>query len=251
MELKEFFQQHPKAALAFSGGADSAFVLYTAVQCGADIAPYFVKSQFQPEFERADARRLAAQLGVTLHELDVDVLQFDDVTANPANRCYFCKRRIMGAIRAAAAADGYTVLLDGTNASDDGGDRPGMQVLREAHILSPLRLCGVTKAEVRRRSRDAGLFTWDKPAYACLATRVPTGERITGGKLAAVERSEAYLFSLGCTDFRVRLRDGGALLQFTQKQQAAAHAQWDAIVAGLSGDFSVIRLDPKARAESQ
>lgn len=251
MELKEFFQQHPKIALAFSGGADSAFVLYTAVQCGADIAPYFVKSQFQPEFERADARRLAAQLGVPLRELDVDVLQFGDVTANPANRCYFCKRRIMGAIRAAAAADGYDVLVDGTNASDDGGDRPGMQVLREAHILSPLRLCGVTKAEVRRRSKDAGLFTWDKPAYACLATRVPTGEPITAEKLTAVERSEAYLFSLGFTDFRVRLRDGGALLQFTQKQQAAAHAQWDAILAGLSGDFSVIQLDPKARAESQ
>ena len=251
MELKEFFQQYPKIALAFSGGADSAFVLYTAVQCGADIAPYFVKSQFQPEFERADARRLAAQLGVPLRELDVDVLQFGDVTANPANRCYFCKRRIMGAIRAAAAADGYDVLVDGTNASDDGGDRPGMQVLREAHILSPLRLCGVTKAEVRRRSKDAGLFTWDKPAYACLATRVPTGEPITAEKLTAVERSEAYLFSLGFTDFRVRLRDGGALLQFTQKQQAAAHAQWDAILAGLSGDFSVIQLDPKARAESQ
>lgn len=251
MELKEFFQQYPKIALAFSGGADSAFVLYTAVQCGVDIAPYFVKSQFQPEFERADARRLAAQLGVPLRELNVDVLQFGDVTANPANRCYFCKRRIMGAIRAAAAADGYDVLVDGTNASDDGGDRPGMQVLREAHILSPLRLCGVTKAEVRRRSKDAGLFTWDKPAYACLATRVPTGEPITAEKLTAVERSEAYLFSLGFTDFRVRLRDGGALLQFTQKQQAAAHAQWGAILAGLSGDFSVIQLDPKARAESQ
>lgn len=251
MELKEFFQQHPKIALAFSGGADSAFVLYTAVQCGADIAPYFVKSQFQPEFERADARRLAAQLGVPLRELDVNVLQFGDVTANPANRCYFCKRRIMGAIRAAAAADGYDVLVDGTNASDDGGDRPGMQVLREAHILSPLRLCGVAKAEVRRRSKDAGLFTWNKPAYACLATRVPTGEPITAEKLTAVERSEAYLFSLGFTDFRVRLRDGDALLQFTQKQQAAAHAQWDAILAGLSGDFSVIQLDPKARAESQ
>lgn len=251
MELRDFFQQNSKIALAFSGGADSAFVMYSAVQCGADIAPYFVKSQFQPEFERADARKLAAQLGVTLHELNVDVLQFHDVTANPADRCYYCKRRIMGAIRTAAAADGYDVLVDGTNASDDGGDRPGMKVLAEASILSPLRLCGVTKAEVRRRSEEAGLFTWNKPAYACLATRVPTGETITAEKLWAVEESEAFLFSLGFTDFRVRLRNGGALLQFPEKQRPQVLVQWDAIVAGLSCYFPVIKLDPKARAESK
>ena len=192
MELTDFFAQHPKAALAFSGGADSAFVLYSAAACGADIMPYFVRSQFQPAFERADARRLAAALGVPLRELELDVLCEDAIAANPAERCYFCKRRIFGAICTAAAADGYPVVLDGTNASDDRGDRPGMRALEQAQILSPLRLCGLTKAEVRRRSKAAGLFTWDKPAYACLATRVPTGEPITAEKLRAVERSEAF-----------------------------------------------------------
>lgn len=157
----------------------------------------------------------------------------------------------MGAIRAAAAADGYDTLIDGTNASDDGGDRPGMKVLREQNILSPLRLCGITKSEVRARSREAGLFTWNKPAYACLATRVPTGERISGEKLEAVEKSEEYLFSLGFTDFRVRLRDGGALLQFTAKQQEKAQSELEKIKAELSKYFGVIKLDPKARAESQ
>ena len=106
MNINEFFNEHKKVALAFSGGADSAYLLYAAVKCGADIAPYFVKSQFQPEFERDDAHRLAEQLGVELHEISVDVLQFDEVTDNPPDRCYYCKRRIMGAIRAAAAADG-------------------------------------------------------------------------------------------------------------------------------------------------
>ena len=147
---------------------------------------------------------------VWLRELELDVLCEDAIAANPADRCYFCKRRIFGAICTAAAADGYPVVLDGTNASDDRGDRPGMRALEQAHVLSPLRLCGLTKAEVRRRSKAAGLFTWDKPAYACLATRVPTGELITAEKLRAVERSEAYLFALGFTDLRVRLRDGGA-----------------------------------------
>lgn len=238
MKLNEFFTEHNKVALAFSGGADSSYLLYTAKESGTDVQPYYVKSQFQPEFEHEDARRLAAELGVMLREISVDVLQLDEVTANPANRCYYCKKCIMGAIRKAASADGYDMIIDGTNACDDGGDRPGMRVLKEDNILSPLRMFGIAKAELRRLSHEAGLFTWDKPAYACLATRVPTGEIITAEKLAAVEQSESYLFSLGFTDFRVRLRDGGALLQFTEKQQPRAQAEFEAINAELSKYFA-------------
>ena len=251
MNINEFFSEHNKIALAFSGGADSSYLLYAAVSCGADVAPYFVKSQFQPEFEREDAYRLAGELGVRLREIDVDVLQFHDVTVNPSNRCYFCKRHIMGAIRAAAAADGYETIIDGTNASDEGGDRPGMKVLAEENILSPLRICGMSKSDVRRLSREAGLFTWNKPAYACLATRVPAGEEITGEKLRAVEQSEAFLFSLGFTDFRVRLRDGGALLQFTEKQHQRAESDFEHIKSGLKKYFDIIKIDPNVREESK
>ena len=251
MELKEFFIEHNKIALAFSGGADSSYLLYAAKENGADVQPYYVKSQFQPEFEQEDARKLAFELGVTLKEISVDVLRFNEVTANPANRCYYCKKRIMGAIRKAASADGYDTIIDGTNASDDGGDRPGMRVLAEENILSPLRMCGITKAELRILSHEAGLFTWDKPAYACLATRIPTGERITAKKLAEVEQSESYLFSLGFTDFRVRLRDGGALLQFTEKQHGRAESEFETIKAELSKYFGHIRLDPQVREESK
>ena len=126
-----------------------------------------------------------------------------------------------------------------------------MKVLKEENILSPLRLCGITKTKLRELSREAGLFTWDKPAYACLATRVPTGERISAEKLAAVEQSENYLFSIGFTDFRVRLRDGGALLQFTEKQHKRAENEFEAIKAELSKHFALIRLDPKSREESK
>ena len=251
MELKEFFAEHHKVALAFSGGVDSAYLLYAAKDCGADVAAYFAKSQFQPAFEREDARSFAAELGIPLREIGLDVLQFDEVTANPENRCYFCKKRIMSAIGAAAAAEGYDQLIDGTNASDSGGDRPGMLVLEEEHILSPLRICGLTKSEVRERAREAGLFLWDKPAYACLATRIPAGERITGEKLRAVEESEEFLFSLGFSDFRVRLRDGGALLQFTAKQQEKARQLFPQIQAALAKNYDIVRLDPKAREESQ
>lgn len=251
MKLNEFFDERKKIALAFSGGADSAYLLFAAVACGADVQPYYVKSQFQPEFEHEDARKLAKHLGVTLREINVDILQFDEVTVNHANRCYYCKKRIMGAIRAAAKADGYDTIIDGTNASDDGGDRPGMKVLAEENILSPLKLCGITKAKLRELSHEARLFTWNKPAYACLATRVPTGEKITAEKLTAVEQSESYLFSLGFTDFRVRLRDGGALLQFTAKQHKKAEDKFETITAELSKFFDTIKLDPKAREESK
>ena len=250
MELSDFFAQHPKAALAFSGGADSAFLLYSAAACGADIMPYFVRSQFQPAFERADARRLAAALGVPLRELEVDVLCENTIAANPADRCYFCKRRIFGAICTAAAADGYPVVLDGTNASDDISDRPGYKALGEEGILSPLRICGLTKAEIRRLSHEAGLPTWDKPAYACLATRIASGEEITAEKLRAVEQSEDYLFSLGFTDFRVRVRGNGALLQFTAEQTERAHERLPEIEKKLAEYFDSVTIDPKVREKS-
>ncbi len=251
MELKDFFSEHGRVALAFSGGADSSYLLYAAASCGADVRPYYVRTQFQPEFEREDARRLAAELNAAVHEISVDILQFDDIAGNPSNRCYYCKKRIMRAVRAAAAADGYDTVIDGTNASDDCGDRPGMRALAEEGVLSPLRLCGITKEKLRELSREAGLFTWDKPAYACLATRVPAGERITARKLAAVEESEGYLFSLGFTDFRVRLRGGVALLQFTEKQHKKAENELETIKAELSKHFAAVELDPQAREESK
>lgn len=251
MTLQEFFAKNPRAAIAFSGGVDSSYLLYAAVQCGADVHAYFAKTAFQPQFELDDARRLAENVGAKLTVLELDALSSEDVARNPANRCYYCKQNIFGNLKRAAAEDGFTLILDGTNASDDAGDRPGMRALREMDVRSPLRECGLTKAEIRRLSHEAGLFSWDKPAYACLATRVPTGEPITAEKLRAVEQSEAYLFALGFTDLRVRLRDGGALLQLPAAQHAAARALWPEITAGLSEYFSTIRLDPKARAESE
>ena len=177
--LRQFFREHPRVALAFSGGTDSAYLLYAATACGCEVRAYYARSAFQPAFERADARRLAEQLSAELREIPLDVLAVEAVRRNPADRCYHCKRAIFSALLREARADGFDVVIDGTNASDDAGDRPGMRALRELRVLSPLRLCGIPKAEVRALSRQAGLFTWDKPAYACLATRVPAGVEIT------------------------------------------------------------------------
>ncbi len=247
MTLLAFFKENPKAALGFSGGVDSSYLLYAGVQAGADIHPYYIKTAFQPQFELDDAERLCAQLGVPLTVLELDVLKNEAVTANPPDRCYHCKTALFGALSARALADGYTLLLDGTNASDDAGDRPGMRALKELHVCSPLRECGLTKAEIRRLSREAGLFTWDKPAYACLATRIPSGDAITAEKLLATERAEAFLFSLGLTDFRVRNYRGAARLQFPEAQLNAVLAHRAEILQELKKDYPAVLLDLEVR----
>ncbi len=247
MTLLAFFKENPKAALGFSGGVDSSYLLYAGVQAGADIHPYYIKTAFQPQFELDDAERLCAQLGVPLTVLELDVLKNEAVTANPPDRCYYCKTALFSALSAQALADGYTLLLDGTNASDDAGDRPGMRALKELHVCSPLRECGLTKAEIRRLSREAGLFTWDKPAYACLATRIPSGDAITAEKLLATERAEAFLFSLGLTDFRVRNYRGAARLQFPEAQLNAVLAHRAEILQELKKDYPAVLLDLEVR----
>lgn len=247
MTLLAFFKENPKAALGFSGGVDSSYLLYAGVQAGADIHPYYIKTAFQPQFELDDAERLCAQLGVPLTVLELDVLKNEAVTANPPDRCYHCKTALFGALSVQALADGYTLLLDGTNASDDAGDRPGMRALKELHVCSPLRECGLTKAEIRRLSREAGLFTWDKPAYACLATRIPSGDAITAEKLLATERAEAFLFSLGLTDFRVRNYRGAARLQFPEAQLNAVLARRAEILQELKKDYPAVLLDLEVR----
>lgn len=247
MTLKEFFLENPRAALAFSGGTDSACLLWAAHEAGADVRPYFVKSQFQPAFELEDARRLCRQLGKELRVLELDQLGCGEIASNPPERCYHCKKRMFAALISAAGAEGYSLIIDGTNASDSDGDRPGMRAIRELGVRSPLREAGITKARVRELSARAGLFTWDKPSYACLATRIPTGTYIRLEDLEKVERGEAALAALGYRNFRLRLRPWGALLQFDRSQLARAEKELDMIIELLSRDFSDIRIDPVGR----
>ena len=247
MTLNEFFSLVPKAAVAFSGGTDSAFLLWAARECGCDVRAYYVKTPFQPQFELEDARRLASELAVPMTVVEADILAVPEAAANGPQRCYHCKTALFSQLRQAAREDGYMVLLDGTNASDDAGDRPGMRALRELEVRSPLRECGLTKADIRRLSREAGLFTWDKPAYACLATRIPTGEAITGEILARVEGAEDALFRLGYTDFRVRVFHGAARLQLPAGQLERAVRERAVLRAALAPYFKPILLDLEER----
>lgn len=249
MELSDFFKLHPNVAIAFSGGVDSAYLLYAAVNNAQRVHAYYVKSSFQPQFELDDAKRIANQLCVDMTVIEVDVLQCQEVIMNSAERCYFCKKFIFSKIVEQAIKDGYSTLLDGTNASDDEGDRPGMRALKELSVLSPLRECGLTKEKIRILSKKAALFTWDKPAYACLATRIPVKEPITKEKLECIERAENYLFSLGFIDFRVRMSGTTAKLQIPASQIGKMIENRTAIVKELKQYYSEVTLDLEARNE--
>lgn len=247
MELAQFFAQHPRVALAFSGGCDSAYLLYAAKKHATQVCAYYVKTAFQPAFELEDAKRLAQQLQVRMKVLELDVLGDGRVAANPKDRCFYCKRAMFAHLKQEAERDGFLVLIDGTNASDDAADRPGMVALRELEVLSPLRLCGITKDRVRALSKEAGLFTWDKPAYACLATRIPTGTPIQQQTLSQVEAAEEALRRLGFSDLRVRVGEQAAKLQFKADQMAKAIEFRERILADLSPYFKQVLLDLKAR----
>ncbi len=246
--LEDFFKKYRKTAIAFSGGVDSSYLFYAAVKSGADVCAYYVKTELQPEFELRDAEKFAGQIKGKLKILRRSVLDNSEVVENTPLRCYHCKGVIMSLIIGQAEADGYEIIIDGSNASDMEYDRPGMKAATELGIMSPLRESGLTKQDIRRLSREAGLFTWDKPSYSCLATRIPTGTPITDELLSKIERSEGRLFELGFTDFRARLRDSNsALLQFPASQLEKAKKIWDTIKNKLSSEFDFIELDPKPR----
>lgn len=234
MELKTFFEQNPSGALAFSGGTDSSLLVWAAAQYGEDWRAYYVRSAFQPAFELADARKVAHQCQLPLTIIEADTLHRPEVMANPADRCYHCKRRIFSAILHQAAADGRSLVIDGTNASDDAEDRPGMKALRE---------CGLTKGDVRALCREAGLPVWNKPSYACLATRIPAGTPITADALQRIEQSENLLASIGFRDFRVRLRSDTAVLQFTEDQFLYAWESRKKLCTCLAPMFAQVTLD--------
>lgn len=246
-KLMDFFKENRRAALGFSGGVDSAYLLWAGLQAGAQIQPYFIQTPFQPAFELEDARKLTGHLGVALKIIELDVLQQEKVAENPQNRCYYCKLALFGALKEQALSDGYELLCDGTNASDDAGDRPGMQALAELKVRSPLRECGLTKDEIRRRSREAGLFTWNKPAYACLATRVTAGERIQKEDLVRIEQGEQALFQLGFTDFRIRLYHDAARIQLPCSQMEQAFSLREEICRQLKHWFPAVMLDLEGR----
>jgi uncharacterized protein len=214
--LSQFFRDHPKVLLAFSGGADSSYLLYAAKECGADVVAYTLRGPFQARSETAAAIEFAGSMGVEHHVIDADPLSDPGIASNGPDRCYLCKKSMFNTLRSISDGQGRE-LIDATNLSDDPRTRPGMRALEEFGVLSPLRLSGINKSQVRELSRRAGLPTADVPSNSCLATRIMGGIAITSEALGRVEESEQSLSSMGFSGHRVRDRGDRCVLEVRER----------------------------------
>jgi uncharacterized protein len=205
--LAAWLQTHGSVAIGYSGGVDSAYLAAVAVDVlGPErVTAVIGRSESYPESQWQTARDIARLIGVRVVEVDTRELDDPRYAANPTNRCYFCKSELWSRVIPVAHAQGAAIVVDGTNADDLGGHRPGAQAAREQGVASPLAELGFTKQEIRDRSRARGLPTWEQPSSPCLSSRIPYGTPVTVGRLKRVERAEAALRSLGIVgDLRVR-----------------------------------------------
>lgn len=198
-----------KVAVAYSGGVDSSFLLRVALDTlGKDnVLAITILSSVTPREELAETEKFLAFMDVNHIFIKKNVFEIPGFKENPTDRCYICKHKVFEEIIARAAEKGITTVLDGTNADDEGDYRPGLKALQELKVISPLKLSGLTKNEIREFSRELGLDTWNKPSLACLASRIPYHEEITEEKLSMVDRAEAYLRGLGFRQLRVRCHE--------------------------------------------
>jgi uncharacterized protein len=203
--LKENLRKAESLAVAFSGGVDSTFLLKVASDVlGDNVIAVTARSSTYPEREFLESRAFAQKIGVEQIVIESEELDIEGFSENPVNRCYFCKRELFGKIVEVARSHGKNHVADGANVDDAGDYRPGMKAVEEFHVQSPLKEAGMTKEDIRQLSRDMGLPTWNKQAFACLASRFPYGEKITREKLLMIDKAEQFLLDLGFREVRVR-----------------------------------------------
>ena len=211
-ELKRIIESCGSMAVAFSGGVDSSFLLYAAQEAlGDDVLALTASSASFPERERAEAEAFCRERGIRQITVESSELEIEGFRDNPPDRCYLCKHDIFGRLLEVTSREGLSCLAEGSNMDDSGDYRPGMKAIAELGIRSPLREAGFYKEEIRALSREFGLPTWNKPSFACLASRFVYGEKITEKKLEMVDRAEQLLLDLGFTQVRVRIHGDNAI----------------------------------------
>lgn len=244
-KLLKYIQQYKHPVIAFSGGVDSSVVLAACKAAGVQVQPIMVLAEMIPQFERQDAINVAQETASELITLTVNPLANPQFCANDSKRCYYCKTIIMTAVKKHAQELSCDVIFDGTNADDLGDYRPGMQAIKEQGIVSPLLVCGLTKADVRALAAKYNLSIANKPAYACLASRIAYGEQITAKNLAMVEQAEDYLRKYYFHDLRVRCHGNLARIEVNPKEIAliAAGFRIDILQKLQEIGFSYVTLD--------
>ena len=216
-DLKNLLSQMDGAVIGYSGGVDSTLLAKVATDAlGAKVICVLIESCLVPELEIDEAVAIAEDLGLNLIRLKVDALSIENVPDNNPDRCYHCKKSLFSKIVTIAKDQGLPYVLDGANASDESDYRPGTQATSELGIRSPLKELDITKEQVRAMARELGLSIWNKPSYACLASRIPYGTRLTQDILKRVEKAETVLRKLGFHQFRVRHHNDVARIELMQ-----------------------------------
>ena len=218
-KLRDILSQMKGAIVALSGGVDSTFLAKVAYETLGDKAvAVTVGSQIHAGFEEREAAEVARAIGIRHMLIRADALGVPGLAENPPERCYICKKAIFKMLLDIAAKEGHGIVAEGTNASDEGDFRPGVRALSELRVRSPLREAGLAKQDIRDLSRRMGLVTWNKPSYACLASRIPYGERITPEKLRSIEKAEDLLRARGYRVFRVRHHGSVARIELSAEE---------------------------------
>lgn len=204
-QLRALLESLPGAVVAFSGGVDSTFLAFMAAEVlGERALAVTAVSATYPERQREEAVAAAAELGIAHRIIETNEFEDEHFVANPSDRCYYCKSELYGVLGKTAQEKGGWIVLDGANKDDEADHRPGHRAATEMGVRSPLREVGLTKAEIRELSKEYQLPTWDKPAFACLASRIPYGQTITQENLKRVDQGEEFLRTLGFHEFRLR-----------------------------------------------
>ncbi|WP_238902104.1 ATP-dependent sacrificial sulfur transferase LarE [Clostridium sp. YIM B02506] len=203
--LKDIIRKKGSAAVAFSGGVDSTFLIRVAKEVlGDKLIAVTATSSTYPERELNEAIKYAKDFGVKHIIISSEELDIEGFASNPKNRCYYCKKELFTKVKEVALENGVEYVFDGSNLDDNGDYRPGMLAAKELLVISPLKEAGLSKKDIRDLSKEYGLETWNKPAFACLSSRFPYGNKITLPKLKMIDQAEQFLLDMGIRQVRVR-----------------------------------------------